>query len=186
MRARHVVLGLCGFGFAAPISAQIPLASVPGVTRSYYDVTGSNADQVRAAIDKARPTDPNDGLRVDALTSSHYAWRWPGNGKGGCDLSGAKVTFTATMLLPRLAQDALLSSMARKRWDAYIMALERHETTHVTNAYSIHGELADAIKSATCETANAAGLQVLAKANAIDLAFDKRTRHGQTEGVPFP
>jgi predicted secreted Zn-dependent protease len=168
------------------MAAQAPITSIPGVTRSYYVVTGSTADQVRAAIDKIRPADANDGLRVDALTSSRYAWRWPGNGKGGCDLSRTEVTFTATMPLPRLAEDATLSSAARKPWDAYIRALEAHETTHLANAYSIHGELADAIKSATCETANAAGAQVLAKSKAIDLAFDKRTLHGQTEGVPFP
>ncbi|WP_380783873.1 DUF922 domain-containing protein [Sphingomonas sp. R86520] len=173
-------------GFAVAIAAQAPLASIPGVTRSYYDVTGSNADQVRAAIDKSRPTDPNDGLRVDALTSSHYAWRWPGTGKDGCDLSRAEVTFTATMLLPRLAADATLSSTARKRWDAYIRDLETHETTHLANAYSARAQLADAIKSATCQTANAAGMQVLAKTRTLDLAFDKRTRHGQAAGASFP
>ncbi len=187
MRARQAVFGLCGIGISVAVVAQAPPStSIPGVTRSFYEVTGSNAGQVRAAIDKLRPTDPNDGIRVDALTSFRYAWRWPGNGHGGCDLSRAEVTFTATILLPRLAEDVKLSSTDRKRWAAYIAALETHEATHLINAYSIHTELADAIKSATCETATAAGTKVLAKANAIDLAFDKRTRHGRTDGVPFP
>ena len=58
---------------------------MPDVILSYYAVTGRTPAALRASMNRLRPTDANDGMRVDALSRFDYRWRWPGDGKGGCD-----------------------------------------------------------------------------------------------------
>jgi len=173
---------------ASPATAQTTdaFAGVPGVTFRPYAVTGSDAAALRRSMDAARPVDPHGDERVDALTHWTMAWQWPGRRHGGCTLSRATLSFSATVILPRLADPAALPPVVLEEWARYIAALERHEANHVRHAFQQRSTVLAAIRGATCATADRAGRKALAAIVAHDLAYDRDTHHGASEGASFP
>ena len=173
----------------APIAAGAeeavkPLADIPNVTITPYDVTGRDAAAVRRAIDAARPTDPNDGKRVDGLSHYEFRWRWHRDAQSKCVSAPEDLTFKATVIVPRLANtDA--SPKLRERFDQYLQSLLAHEDGHVRYAWDHRGEITAAINAATCDTAGAAGQAALKVISAHDIVYDKATRHGATTVLPF-
>ena len=63
----------------------------------------------------------------------------------------------------------------RKRWNAMLAALKRHEENHGKNGILAAQE----IEKTKCANGDA----VIKKWNKADTAYDKRTKHGKTEGV---
>jgi len=173
---------------AAPAGAQTTdaFAGVPNLTFRTYTVTGTDAPSVRRSLDAGRPTDPHGGAPVDAGTDWAIHWRWPARRHGGCDLSRARVTFRATVTLPRLAEGATLPPPLAEAWTRYMAALETHEAGHVRYAYEHRGDVLAAIRGATCRTAEKRAEAALAAITAHDLAYDRDTQHGLTQGALFP
>jgi len=165
---------------AGPAAA---FAGVPNVTIVRYPVEGSDPAAIRASLDARRPTVPDTGVRVDALTRWDIGWRWRGSRADRCGLSNAVVGFSATVQLPRLA--TAVAPDVKARWDAYLAALAAHEARHARAAYAARTEVLAALRGATCATANAAGEAVLATIRARDAAVDRATDHGRTEGAVF-
>lgn len=161
-------------------------AGIPHVAFHHYAVAGADAAALRRSIDAARPTDPHDDAPVDALTHWAMRWSWHARPRGRCDLSRARLTFRATVTLPRLADTAALPSPLIEAWTGYIAALERHEAAHVRYAYDHRGGVLAAIRAATCATADRAGRRALAAIADHDIAYDRDTRHGLSEGAGFP
>lgn len=161
-----------------------PFADIPNVTITPYDVTGRNAAAVRRAIDAVRPTDPHDGQRVDGLSHYEFRWRWHGGGQGKCTAAPEDVTFSATVTIPRLAEDDAPSRL-REQFGRYLQSLLVHEEGHIRYAYEHRGDIAAAINAATCDTAKAAAMAALKTIAAHDIEYDRVTRHGRTTGVPF-
>jgi predicted secreted Zn-dependent protease len=155
--------------------------ATPGVTVAYYDVSGTDVPAIRAAMLDARPTDPNDGKRVDAVTRTQLRWSWPLT-KRGCRLQRATVTFSAIVILPRLADPAVPGSI-RAGWAAYLARLEAHELTHLRYGFDGRLDVLAAIKAATCRTADAAARAALAKIQQRDIAFDRATDHGDRDAA---
>lgn len=171
---------------AVPSVGQTPpgFDGIPNVSFDYYDLAGRDPKAIRAAMVEVRPTDPNDGERVDALT--RWAWRWSWQTTpGGCDLANVNLTYSATVRLPRLKDRAVVPANVLKDWDAYIAALERHEAGHVRNSYAGRAEIRSAIAGATCATANAVAMAAVARVSARDMDFDRLTHHGRDGGAVF-
>jgi predicted secreted Zn-dependent protease len=167
---------------AADVAA--PFADIPNVTIAPYAVAGRNAAAVRRAIDAVRPTDPNDGQRVDGLSHYEFRWRWHRDGQGKCTAAPEDVTFSATVTVPRLAENDPPSRL-RDQFDRYLQSLLGHEEGHIRYAWNHRGDIATAINAATCDTAKAAAMAALKAIAAHDIEYDKATRHGRTTGVPF-
>ncbi|WP_404368280.1 DUF922 domain-containing protein [Sphingomonas sp. MMS24-J45] len=163
---------------------EVPFASLPNVTITYYDVTGRDAASVRRSIDAMRPSDPNDKRPVDGLSNIQFRWRWRSDAKGVCTASPDDVTFSATVTVPRLVGDRISADL-RRRFDRYLQSLLAHEDGHVRYAWIHRDEIATAINTASCATANAAAQAALQKINAYNIAFDKTTRHGATTILPL-
>jgi len=170
---------------AAPAQASEAFVGIPGIRFVFYDVTGADPAAIRAAIDAARPEDPRDrATSYDAATDWTMRWRWRVDARGRCDLSTTRVTFAATVTLPRLT--GVVADSVQAAWDRYRAALDRHEAAHARYAYDHRGEVAAAIAGATCATADAAAQDALRRIVAHDRAYDVATRHGQEEGAVFP
>ncbi|MDE0878528.1 MAG: DUF922 domain-containing protein [Sphingomonas bacterium] len=172
---------------AVPAVAQTVdmFAGMPGVTIADYDVAGDDAAAIRAQIEAKGPVDPNDPARsFGGATTFAIRWRWPIDRAGRCDLTAARVTFAATVTLPRLTGD--VPDTLRNDWDRYRAALERHEAEHVRYAYDRRGDIARAIRRARCATADAAATRVLADIVAHERAIDRTTRHGASDDIVFP
>jgi predicted secreted Zn-dependent protease len=172
--------------FAQDAPRQGPLAGIPNLAIEYYDVSGRTPAAIRAALNAVRPRDPNDGRPVDALSRWEVRWSWRGNGRGGCDLAHPTVNYSARIVMPRLANEADVPPGVRARWRAYIAALEAHEAGHVRFPFDHLGEIAAAIRASTCDLANVAARRALARIQRHDVAYDRATRHGATQGATFP
>lgn len=169
---------------AATDDTPTPFADIPGVTLVRYDVVGRNAAAVRRAIDAVRPTDPNDGERVDGLSSYRFRWHWHGDGQGKCSAAPEDITFSATVTVPRLA-DPAASPRLREQFDRYLQSLLVHEEGHIRYAWNHRGDILAAINAATCDTVKTAAMGAVKAIGAHDAEYDKATRHGRTTGVPF-
>jgi predicted secreted Zn-dependent protease len=163
-----------------------PLAGISGLQVTYYDVSGQSVGEIREALNRVRPTDPNDNVPVDALASWYIAWRWPGGANGTCDLARAEIRFTASVRLPRLINEEQTPEPVRTQWQAYVTVLRAHEADHVRHAYENSGRVLQAIRSATCATADAAGQAAIRELGQYDRDYDRTTRHGFTQGAHFP
>ncbi len=181
-----VAVIMLSMGSAVTAQSTDAFAGIPNITFTYYEVSGTTATELRRSIDKARPADPKNGDRFDALSHWRVAWAWKSDGKTKCDLSATTLSFSATVLMPRLAAPDSLSPELRARWDHYIAALETHEAGHVRHAYDHHGEVLTAIKGATCETVSKAAQAAIDKIDEYNIEYDRQTRHGETQGAVFP
>lgn len=163
-------------------NADAPFADVPNVTIVTYDVTGRDTGAVRRSIDKARPTDPNDGMRVDGLSHYDFRWRWHDDGHGKCSALPEETLFSATVTVPRLVGG---EPRLREQFERFLRSLLAHEDGHIRYAWDHRGDITAAINSATCATANAAAHEALKAISAHDIAYDKATRHGAATVIPF-
>jgi predicted secreted Zn-dependent protease len=190
-RFAAVLLVLAGFSLAAsacaePPPSRGPLAGIPNLEVEYYNVSGASVAEIRAAINRVRPRDPNDGVAVDALNRWYISWRWPGNGSGGCDLARTNMRFTATLRMPRLINAERTPRPVLARWQAYVAALERHEAGHLRHAYDNMGNVLRAIRASNCTNANDNGRAAVRILAAWDVSYDRETRHGFSQGAHFP
>lgn len=160
-------------------------AGIPNLTVEYYGVSGRSVDAIRKAMNAARPNDPNDGTPVDSVAHWEMAWGWRG-GAGGCDLTSVQVSFSGIIKLPRLADETKVPARVLARWRAYRAALEKHEEGHVRYAYDHMGDVAKAMRGATCATLNDVGKAAVAEIARHDVAYDRETRHGASQGAIFP
>ena len=176
--------GLAVAAQAVPPPASGPLAGIPNLDVQYYDVSGSSVAEIRAALNRVRPRDPNDGVAVDALNRWYISWRWPGDGHGGCVLARTELRFTATLRMPRLVGPTPRAVLAR--WNAYVEALVRHESGHLRHALDNMGSVLAAIRASSCAAANDAGRAAVRALARYDVDYDRATRHGFTQGAHFP
>jgi predicted secreted Zn-dependent protease len=167
--------------------AQVDLESVaPNVVVQTYEITGRDAGSIRASLNAAGPVDSHEHRSFDANTRWFIDWNWQGDGRGGCDLANATVTFHATVLLPELTGIETLSPDLAHRWRSYLAALKTHEAGHVRYAYEHVGDVRSALASSTCGGANAAAQAAVAVIAQHDVAYDLATHDGATQGAVFP
>lgn len=104
---------------------------------------------------------------------------------GSCTLRNVRADVTANVRVPRWDAPAGVDSMERLRWQRYRTRLDTHEAGHVDIAVQAGAEVVDGLRglfSGDCETvrqrARTLGENVLARARARDLEFDRVTGHG--------
>jgi predicted secreted Zn-dependent protease len=119
-------------------------------------------------------------------------------------VTGGYVTNTCAITMPRLRSESALSSAARQEWRRFLAAVEAHEQGHVdsyfpeaeTIARALDGLSApgtgrneNAARRAAAEALNTliesrySQSQLVAIANANAAAYDRRNRHGATQGA---
>jgi predicted secreted Zn-dependent protease len=154
---------------------------------SYYDITGSTADELRDSMNQLRPRDRWDGnLPVDSYTDWYIAWTWPGYGTENCDLSTAVVTYRINVIMPRWQAPGDASPELIAKWEKYLQSLARHEKGHVENIVNNYSNVKTVIQAATCSTANTEAQKVLEQLRRFDSDYDSETNHGESQGAIFP
>jgi len=151
----------------------------------FYDIYGSTEAELRKQLDAKQPVG-YDGYRGDATTSWDIRWNWPGRGKNICDLSAATVTLAVRVTLPRWMPPQNASPELVTKWTQYVQAVAAHEKNHVNSVITRYKSVEPAIKSATCQTAEAAAQAALVPIRQFDIDYDAATNHGETEGARFP
>jgi predicted secreted Zn-dependent protease len=157
----------------------------PNATVSYYDITGSTAEELRAQLNLLRPADAN-GDRWDAVYRWSINWDWPGRGHSPCQLDKAIVTYKIKVIFPRWIPPKNASPELVTKWEAYTHALAEHEKEHVDYIVNNHQIVANAIKSADCYTAKSAAKAAIELLKQHGTEYDAVTDHGATQGARFP
>jgi predicted secreted Zn-dependent protease len=161
------------------------LVPIPEATIIYYDIEGATEGELRDQLNELGPVD-SSGYKGDAVTEWHISWDWPGFGSEDCNLSEADVSYTVEVLFPRWTAPDDASNNLVIKWFNYTYKLAKHEKGHVDYVVDNYQIVLEAIKGATCETADAAAEAALEPLRAFDLEYDSQTGHGATQGARFP
>ena len=161
------------------------MVRIPEATIVYYEIGGSTENELRAQLDELGPVDFS-GYKGDAVTEWYISWYWPGYGSEDCNLSEAEVSYTVKVIFPRWTPPADAPNNLVIKWFNYTYKLAKHEKGHVDYVVANYQIVLEAIKGATCETADAAAETALEPLRAFDLEYDLQTGHGATQGARFP
>jgi predicted secreted Zn-dependent protease len=178
------------------ISIIKPAVADPAVTErfSYYDVSGSTVQELRADLSRKRPSD-KEGARYDAITRWHIRWNYRYQPAGRlCEIQKPSVTVEVTILFPRLKDAGSTPAQVVQAFAHYTEKLLLHERGHAQNAIDTAGKMERELRNlrprASCnvlqEHANGLARSLVKEANAWDVDYDLRTRHGATQGARFP
>ncbi len=159
---------------------------------NYYAMTGSSLRHIQESLQKTRPWKDNSGR--DALTEWYVQWHASYTASGGtCQCSSFTTTTTITITLPRWIPPTNTPPEVRAAWAKYIAALEVHETGHadlaIAAAAEMHkrvNEIGSDLDCITLRTRVQNECQaVLDSHRAQEKDYDRRTRHGATQGATF-
>lgn len=158
------------------------LESMPNVTVVYYDIAGSSVSELRSQMRDRGPAAPS-GERFDGWTNWQFNWTWPGYGTSVCSLAEAEVTYGIEVTLPRWTPPSGTSDALKATWAKYSEALALHEKGHVDLVLKHSGSVAAAIKSGSCDTAEADARAALERIQRLNDSYDDSTDHGATQGA---
>lgn len=181
-----------------PIASLLILAAAsggPAVSERTepYAVSGATPEEIRVIMNRQRPPDKN-GRRLDAFTDWKVRWEVRHSSTGEqCTLTSFKTTVDVVTTLPRWFGNRADTALAQ-RWDRYLGALEEHEKGHaqigIRAAEVIQTELSKLPPHATCPDLQHAiesrTKVILDDAREEEADYDRRTRHGATQGAVFP
>src|SRR5437868_2685612 len=92
-----------------------PFAGIPNISFRYYEVRGTDSDQINASIrDRGPPSDDGGGA---GSTDYRIGYSWGEKRIGSrCQVINAAVTFAAIVHLPRLADEDKQSEAVQLGW----------------------------------------------------------------------
>ncbi|MAE31800.1 MAG: hypothetical protein CMO43_09480 [Verrucomicrobiales bacterium] len=157
-----------------------------------YPVTGSSVQELRQMIDRNGPVNKDDGKQYDGLTEWSLTWDYQLKRRGKVWIvSGRSVLLDIKVLTPRWTDFQNTPGALRTKWRIYRANLLRHEEGHVKIALRAAEAIdkylgvcgaslsLDKLKSDIEKNTTALLLQY----RKIDQGYDRRTRHGATQGV---
>lgn len=181
--ALSIVLALSGGGTKRQHVCPVELSF------TNYPVSGATLQEVRAAMRAHGPRDES-GDRRFATAEWRVHWSWKPAATGGIDPESVELRCTATIRMPELAWPKVLDGLEEARWAEYRQRLLQHEMNHVRHAERLAPEIRGRIQawarhagSVSAERAQSIARGVVREMRALDRAYDRRTRHGRTEGL---
>ena len=180
--ARFFLLVLLGLAFRPAFAVDVAVV--------YYDVHGKTLEELRRGLAEHGPV--QDGRRYHAHTRWNVTWTYRTAPRGaGCEIVWVGVTVDGVMTLPRWTPRSDASSELVERWSNYEAALRTHEAGHF-----VHGlraareieELGAGFRTSTdCRMIdsefNNKAMQVIRNYNERDVAYDRETGHGASQGA---
>ena len=174
----------------SPSAPDVPIST----DYVFYPIIGSTADQLRAQLDRLGPTDAQ-GNRFDAYTDWHVNRSYPYSMVDGqCTTGPIQVNVQVVLTFPHWTPSASVSQDLVDQWEAYLVALRRHEDGHkeiaIAAGYAIYQALSELPGYPTCDelerAAEAVGERILDAYRQQEFDYDRNTDHGATQGARFP
>jgi predicted secreted Zn-dependent protease len=163
-------------------NAPDAFAGIPNLSFNYYDVNGTNWAAINASLGTAGPRH-DDGDIAHGRTEYRIAPTWTELRRGAsCQVTNVQVQFAATVLLPRLSEEASASERVRQEWRRFAALLERHEAGHARIAFEHLGEVKAAVAGSACDQVQANAKAVLDRIEELQQDYDQRTQHGRAQG----
>ena len=158
------------------------------VTR-YYEVQVRPGDSLNRQVRAASPI--REGGEVfygHTHWNVHWDYRWNSEASGRCRLTSVQVSLRTEILLPQL-RDA--DSRQAAAFERFIAALRRHEMGHYEHgkqaAAEIERDLLGLPPADSCAAleaqANQGAQRSIARYAAMDVQYDRETRHGVSQGA---
>jgi len=181
-----------GWG-CAPATPGLP--STPGVRTvvdtTYYDAEAFTRGQWLASM---RVAAPRAGVRVPYLAHTTWQTRWaygtPRTTALGCEPRIPVIEVTVHYTMPRLTSDSGVALEDMLEWRRHAASLWQHEEGHGLRALRAATEMRDSLarlRAPNCAalpgTVSRAMNAVMAKYQALQDAYDARTRHGARQGA---
>ncbi len=159
-----------------------------------YDIAGSSALELRAAMERLGPKDPVDETPYAGFTRWTIEWSYDYAGATTCTLTRVRVVATIQITLPRWRGASSADPAFAAEWARFVGALRRHENGHAeiakTGARRIARLLGSLPSFRSCvrleRAAESTAARTLVKTRRAELAYDEWTRHGDTQGARFP
>jgi len=161
------------------------------VDEQRYLLSGRTARELLADLSHHRPSDE----RFTGWTRWRLKWRFePDESGGGCHVAAVDVDLSLTTVMPAWEPPVDADPALVTAWDAYIRALEHHESGHaelaVEAAERIHRSLSALPESHSCASlrtrANEVGQAEVRRLRIENGSFDAHTQHGARQGAVFP
>jgi len=164
-----------------------------------YNIRGRNSAELRAAMNAKGPLNKELGKRFDARTDwaidwTSYKWDKALADKGIYRLSQWTIQLKVKVILPRWENTNDGLPFERRRWQVYQARLQLHEAGHVKLAERTAAALNEAFPTISFfpsrkkleEAIRVSAEKILSKHSAFHSDYDRRTRHGKTQGARFP
>lgn len=158
-----------------------------------YDIAGSSGVELRAAMERLGPKDPVNGTPYAGYTKWTISWFYGYERANACALADVRVVARIRITLPRWSGARRADPTLAAEWSRFIAALRRHENGHARIARKAARRVARRLgalgPSRSCarleRKADAAAGQILREVRAAEIAYDKLTGHGDTQGARF-
>jgi predicted secreted Zn-dependent protease len=161
-------------------------AGLPNVELRYYDVRGSNIDELTSSFrDGERRISGSDPLHA-GRTDVTVRWRIFRLGTGrACKVANVEISYKAIVYLPRLVHPETLDATTRGRVERFIVALTSHEAGHAHNRFDHLSEARAAVRRTACSDADAAMSAAQARDIAADGRYEAETQNGKLQGAVY-
>ncbi len=175
-------LVLCAALVGAPsIAAETsPYDGIPGISFSYYDIEGHTPQEIYASM-KARSPMARSGSAGLGRTTWEMNVTWRESRRGStCRVSEPVTRMTIAVLLPRLTTREL-TPRGLAYWRAVLRGLEIHEAGHARIAWDHREDFNRASRNASCSMIQQVAKTAQARISALQAAYDRDTKNGQTQ-----
>jgi predicted secreted Zn-dependent protease len=167
----------------APQATTIGSLTFQHANFQYYEIHGSTADELRAAMNQPRPGG-GSGAEFTANTSWQFHWSWNQTTSNGvCHPTNVQVTYSITTVFPHWTPPADAPPELINQWTNFIQALATHEDGHAVRVIQNAYKVGDSISDASCANASAAAQSALNSIQKINDQYDLDTNHGVTQGA---
>jgi predicted secreted Zn-dependent protease len=171
----------------------VPAAAEPLVRMhtSYYYIDGPSATVLAAQLNQNGPVG-SDGNHYAGRTRWDIQWKFRHEQNGTtCSMKDVAVAVGIAQTLPRWRGEDKGAAALKARWTKFLDALQRHEDGHKENGLKAGRQIEAAVlavkPAGNCEdleaSANAAAQAVVAKYQALDEEYDRKTDHGRGQGA---
>jgi predicted secreted Zn-dependent protease len=160
---------------------------------NYYNISGVTEAELRRSINQSRPWKDKDP--TDARTDWKIQWTFTTEAAGEIRrLRSLEIKTTVTYTLPRWTPGPDAPQTVREHWAKYSAALKTHEDGHARIALAAAREIRKRVNALTGERSadrldreiNHAANKAVAEYRELEVAFDKKTVHGASQGAHFP
>jgi predicted secreted Zn-dependent protease len=155
-------------------------------------MTGSSFRHIQNRCDKTRPW--KDKSARDASTEWYVSWQASYSASGGtCQCINFSTATTITITLPKWIAPTNTPADVRAAWAKYVAALEVHEAGHadlaIAAAEEMHKRVKEISSDLDCNTLRTTVQNecqaALDSHRAQERDYDRKTRHGATQGASF-
>ena len=157
----------------------------------FYDVTGSSTAALAAQTQELGPPDET-GKRWGGSADAHITWQFTSIADPQrCRVNVVNLDVQTVVTLPRWAAPATVAPAVKTSWDTYVAALSTHEQLHREIAQKYASDLYWALRDLPGERscpelelkAKAVAQRILQEMASAQVAYDKETQHGITQGA---